>query len=124
MAIVATVAASLATAGTTVSANCTRRGTAKPRLIYLGCGATSNARFRIETWRSWGGPVATGDGFLEINDCEPNCAQGNFRQRPGRIQLRQRVRCGGTIRYTAAVTTGAALPRGFRGARLALASCR
>lgn len=116
--------AATASASTTVSARCTTRGTAKPSLIYLGCGAGSHIRFRITTWRSWGGPVATGDGFLEVNDCEPNCADGTFRPSAGRIQLRQRVRCGGTRRYTRAVTSGGGLPGRFRRYHWPLASCR
>lgn len=29
-------------------------------------------------WSNWGGQQATAAGLLEIDDCNPNCAQGSF----------------------------------------------
>ena len=39
------------------------------------------------TWTGWGGAQAFGTGTQELNDCNPNCAQGTFTGYPARITL-------------------------------------
>ena len=39
------------------------------------------------TWTRWGAARAVGTGTQEINDCNPNCAQGNFTGYPARITV-------------------------------------
>jgi serine/threonine protein kinase len=39
------------------------------------------------TWSSWGQPTAQGTGLLEIDNCNPNCAQGTFTGYPATVTL-------------------------------------
>lgn len=39
------------------------------------------------TWSSWGTATAQGAGILEIDDCNPNCAQGTYTGYPATITL-------------------------------------
>lgn len=116
------LAAADASAATTVSASCRPNGSARPGRITLACG-DANAYFRISVWRSWGGPVATGDGTLWANNCDPFCSQGRFVAYGGRIQLRRRVRCGRNLRYTRAHLSGPALPGWSRRTNWKLEGC-
>jgi hypothetical protein len=38
-------------------------------------------------WSNWGGTQATATGIQEINDCNPNCAQGTFAGYPATVTL-------------------------------------
>ncbi|MCW2936572.1 MAG: putative molecular chaperone with protein kinase domain [Actinomycetia bacterium] len=38
-------------------------------------------------WSSWGGSRAAGSGTLELNNCNPNCAQGTFTGYPATVTL-------------------------------------
>ncbi len=121
-ALAAAAFAASAGASTTVSAGCRTAGSARPGRITLACG-DGNAYFRISSWRSWGGPVATADGTFWANSCEPDCARGKFEAYPGRIQLRQRIRCGRNLRYTRARLSGQGLPGWSRRTSWTLARC-
>jgi hypothetical protein len=46
-----------------------------------------SAYVRGITWSGWGSPTATGTGTMEIDDCNPNCAQGTFTGYPATITL-------------------------------------
>ena len=39
------------------------------------------------TWSGWGTPTARGTGTLNVNDCNPNCAQGTFTGYPATVTL-------------------------------------
>ena len=39
------------------------------------------------TWSGWGSATATGTGTLEIDNCNPNCAQGTFTGYPATVTL-------------------------------------
>ena len=39
------------------------------------------------TWSSWGGSEANGTGTLELNNCNPNCAQGTYAGYPATVTL-------------------------------------
>ncbi len=45
----------------------------------------TNGRSRLEglVWRNWGRDSATATGSENDNDCDPSCAAGSFRRRPG-----------------------------------------
>ncbi len=49
----------------------------KPHRITLAC-ADDNALLRKMKWSSWGGEKAKGEGWFYINECDPNCAEGDF----------------------------------------------
>ncbi len=40
--------------------------------------ADGSAYVKNLTWSGWGSATATGTGTLELDDCNPNCAQGTF----------------------------------------------
>jgi hypothetical protein len=82
----------------------------RPKRIVFTC-ADAGLRIARIHWRTWGGPVATGDGVLEVNDCNPFCAAGHFHFYPARVQLRHRQRCGRGARYRLATVTGRGLTR-------------
>jgi hypothetical protein len=58
----------------------------KPERIYLACGDGGESVGNI-TWTSWGGETATGHGTYTINDCEPDCADGIFHEKPVNVTL-------------------------------------
>ena len=39
------------------------------------------------TWNNWGKPTATGSGMLEIDDCNPDCADGTFTGYPATMTV-------------------------------------
>ena len=39
------------------------------------------------TWSGWGSATATGAGILELDNCNPNCAQGTFTGYPATVTL-------------------------------------
>ena len=38
-------------------------------------------------WSDWGSPHATATGVMELNDCQPNCAQGTYTGYPATVTL-------------------------------------
>lgn len=49
----------------------------KPQAITITCGDGGQYIDGIK-WDSWGASGAQGTGTYHVNDCEPNCAEGNF----------------------------------------------
>lgn len=39
------------------------------------------------SWQTWGSTGAQGTGAYHVNDCDPNCAEGNFRTAEVKIEL-------------------------------------
>jgi hypothetical protein len=54
-------------------------------------------------WTSFGGPRASGEGLLWLNDCTPSCADGTFKHCPAKI-LARAVRKGHYTRLRIAFT--------------------
>ena len=65
----------------------------RPRSIVLAC-ADANWYVKRLRWRSWGVQRAAGSGVFHFNDCVPNCSEGTFHARHGRIALTRRRWCG------------------------------
>jgi hypothetical protein len=38
-------------------------------------------------WTNWGSPEATATGTQEVNNCEPNCAQGSYSPYPATVTV-------------------------------------
>jgi hypothetical protein len=68
----------------------------EPNRITLAC-ADDNALLRKMKWSSWGGERAKGEGWFYINECEPNCAEGNFVSYGVKAKLKKikTKQCGG-----------------------------
>jgi hypothetical protein len=60
-------------------------GKFKPRKVIVTC-ADANFRVRAITWTSWTRREARGHGTALVNDCEPNCAEGEFHRYPIRLR--------------------------------------
>jgi hypothetical protein len=58
----------------------------KPEAITLTC-ADGGQYIDDITWDTWSASGAQGTGFYHVNDCDPNCAEGNFLSAPVTIQL-------------------------------------
>jgi hypothetical protein len=77
----------------------------KPANVILTCG---DASFRTTgmTWSLWTQKSAVGTGTGQINDCDPNCAQGKVKDALIQLQLSKPARCSNgkrvftKLRYT------------------------
>ncbi len=49
--------------------------------------AAGSGYVRSLTWSGWGDSQAVGTGVLEVDDCNPNCAQGTFTGYPATVTL-------------------------------------
>jgi hypothetical protein len=58
----------------------------KPEAITITCGDGGQYIDGIN-WDSWGASGAHGTGTYHVNDCEPNCAEGNFLSAPVTVEL-------------------------------------
>jgi hypothetical protein len=57
---------------------CVAAGTSpvvKPTTVYLACATGGISVVEIK-WQSWGRSAAFGEGTLNVQTCQPNCAQG------------------------------------------------
>lgn len=61
-------------------------GTFEPTEIPLSC-ADYNATISGITWSSWTPQIAHGNGTLNVNDCNPDCAGGTFHHSPTTVTL-------------------------------------
>jgi len=63
------------------------------------------------TWSGWGNATAQGTGMLEIDNCNPNCAQGSFTGYPATITLSNLTPYGnGTQAYANMVVSAPTAP--------------
>jgi hypothetical protein len=70
----------------------------RPRRIMFACADGNYFVKRLEwsRWRMW---RAVGRGVFYLNDCDPNCAEGTFHHRWGKITLRRRLWCPDVGKY-------------------------
>ena len=70
----------------------------KPRKIIFAC---ADGAYYVNhlSWQSWHPGRAIGLGLFHQNDCRPNCADGTFHERRGRLVLRKRTWCSGPRKY-------------------------
>jgi hypothetical protein len=59
------------------------------------------------TWSAWGQPTAQGSGELEVDNCNPNCAQGTFTGYPATVALSSLTSYGGGNQAYADMTVNA-----------------
>ncbi|HEY7875222.1 MAG TPA: hypothetical protein VIG64_08875 [Actinomycetota bacterium] len=64
----------------------------EPAKILFACG-DGNYYVNHLHWDAWGVRRAEGTGVFHFNDCEPDCARGQFHKRSGTLVLRYRKRC-------------------------------
>jgi hypothetical protein len=68
----------------------------RPHRIVLACADFSLFVNTIH-WDVWKSNKAKGNGVLQVNDCNPNCASGTFNTYPVKIKLEKpkETNCGG-----------------------------
>jgi hypothetical protein len=65
----------------TVAIDCQGKAVVRPRSYTLAC-ADGNDYLSKLTWTSWTPKLASGYGTEQLNDCQPNCAEGRFHAYP------------------------------------------
>ncbi len=63
---------------------CTGEMRTEPAQIGLAADGTGYLTSLV--WSGWGTPTATAVGTLEVNNCQPNCAQGSFTGYPATVK--------------------------------------
>ena len=58
----------------------------KPSVFFKSCADGGIAVGQIQ-WESWSQTGARGRGIYAVNDCTPNCAEGNLRKVPVLVKL-------------------------------------
>ena len=84
-------AAQAGTGKTYTSHNCTSQKI-EPRQIMFACGDGGFYADHLD-WSGWGKFRAKGEGIFHKNDCDPDCAGGEFHARHGKITLKNRMWC-------------------------------
>lgn len=82
---------------------CDISGCAKshPRVLRFHEGASGLLWLvGIHRWHGWGSPEAWGQGWLRTNTCEPNCAEGRYRNYHAVVSLSRIHRCRGRRVYS------------------------
>jgi hypothetical protein len=64
----------------------------KPASVILACGDASLGATNV-VWSSWTNKVATGAGTGQLNDCNPNCAQGKTKTAPMSLRASKPQTC-------------------------------
>jgi hypothetical protein len=71
----------------------------KPTRIVVACGDGNNRLARIR-WQSYGTDAASGTATAVVNDCEPNCAAGEFHRFRAVVTLTKPKDCGRYRQFT------------------------
>jgi hypothetical protein len=64
----------------------------KPKNVVVACG-DGNFQLRKMKWSAWGASSATGSGNASANTCEPNCAEGKFKNYAATVKLTRPKTC-------------------------------
>jgi hypothetical protein len=64
----------------------------KPDKVIVACGDGNFYVVKLE-WTKWRRKAASGSGTGKLNDCMPNCAQGQFRSYKVKLIASQPVTC-------------------------------
>ncbi len=76
-------------------------GSYRPRKFLIACGDGGVFADKVR-WRRWNRPVAHATAILNVNTCQPTCAEGRFRKAPVRLRAYRLRRCEAddAYRYT------------------------
>jgi hypothetical protein len=83
-------------ASTVKITNC-NKALSRPKLLTLTCGDGNTALSGLR-WSSFGGASASASGTLEMNTCEPNCAQGKVVRYPVAVKASEERACKAGVR--------------------------
>jgi hypothetical protein len=70
-----------------------------PASFTLAC-ADANESLDGLSWQNWGAPTAKAKGYIVVNTCEPNCAEGSLKRYPVSVLASRLVRHGPGQVYT------------------------
>jgi hypothetical protein len=70
----------------------TDRAAYKPDKVIVACGDGNFFVTNLE-WSKWTRKAASGNGVGKVNDCMPNCAQGQFRSYKVKLIASKPVTC-------------------------------
>jgi hypothetical protein len=76
--------------------NC-NQASSRPKSLTLACG-DGNTVLKGLKWSSFGGATAQAKGTLEMNTCEPNCAQGKDVSYPVKLKATSPRTCKNGLR--------------------------
>jgi hypothetical protein len=80
--------------------NCYDIGRIEPVSVLIAC-ADGNVEMEGLSWSSWGSRMAFGTGIVDVNNCEPDCADGTFIAYPIRVKLSEPIRAeSGELYFT------------------------
>lgn len=85
----------------------------KPELIYFACADGYTGIGKIE-WNTWEASGATGVGQYFANDCDPDCADGNFEFTNVKLEIDKPIGVKGQVHLTH-LTYEAIAPGGISG---------
>lgn len=71
----------------------------KPELIYFACADGNTGIGKIE-WKTWKASGATGVGQYFANDCDPDCAEGNFEFTNVKLEIDKPIGVKGKVHLT------------------------
>jgi hypothetical protein len=95
-----------------VMINCFGHGVQHPTSYVLAC-ADGNAELIHNHWQHWGSAAATARATLSLNLCQPNCAQGTFRDFPVNVTVdHRRVHSGRGVYRRLSYTIIGPVPHG------------
>jgi len=69
----------------------------KPDKVIVACGDGNFFVVKLE-WTKWTRKAASGAGTGKLNDCMPNCAQGQFHSRKVKLIASKPVTCANGMR--------------------------
>jgi hypothetical protein len=81
-----------------IAANACTGHAFKPRKVTFAC-ADGNVYATNLRYSSYGSQQAEATGTIHYNSCTPNCAEGKFHQRGGKVRFSKVVRCADGRRY-------------------------
>ena len=70
----------------------------KPKTIIIAC-ADGNFVLRKVKYSSYGESTARGTSTARVNDCEPNCGRGTFRNYAASFTLSRPRQCGDVMQF-------------------------
>jgi len=86
------VSPGLAAGMTMALPDCADKPVVRPASVTLACG---DGNFYVQNlkWTGWGESFAAAQGTGRVNDCEPNCAGGQFHNYPVLLVAEGKQRC-------------------------------
>ncbi|HEY1620998.1 MAG TPA: hypothetical protein VGG25_25460 [Streptosporangiaceae bacterium] len=84
----------------------------------IGLSADGSGYLTSLVWSGWGTATATAAGTLQVNNCQPNCAQGSFSGYPAMVRATGLTHLGsGLLAYADVSVSAPSAPSSIRSSR-------